>query len=147
MFQLRQEESLYDAWTRFNDLLQKVPHHGLDLWIQFQIFYDHVDYTTQMAIDYAAGERLRKLRPEVAWETIEDLAQYKEKVWNNLVIPEEGNLDYENPNLEQLLGVMECKDGTLMEKAISLMGRSESIFRMSNNMMHQLPLKPSRQEA
>nr|GEW76665.1 zinc finger, CCHC-type [Tanacetum cinerariifolium] len=74
MFQQHQDESLYDAWTRFKDLLQKVPHHDLDIWLQVQIFYDHVDYTTQMAIDYAAGGRLRKIRPEVAWETIEDLA-------------------------------------------------------------------------
>ncbi|GKB32240.1 hypothetical protein Tco_0871641 [Tanacetum coccineum] len=67
-------ESLFEAWTRFKDLLLKVPHHGLDLWLQVQIFYDHVDYTTQMAINYAVGGRLRKLSPEVAWETIEDLA-------------------------------------------------------------------------
>ncbi|GJU01174.1 zinc finger, CCHC-type containing protein [Tanacetum coccineum] len=45
---------------------------------QFQIFYDHVDYTTQMAIDYATGERLRKLRPEEAWETIEDSSLYED---------------------------------------------------------------------
>ncbi|GJV69556.1 zinc finger, CCHC-type containing protein [Tanacetum coccineum] len=31
MFQQHQDESLYDAWTYFKDLLQKVPHHGLDL--------------------------------------------------------------------------------------------------------------------
>ncbi|GJW61383.1 hypothetical protein Tco_0110718 [Tanacetum coccineum] len=42
---------------------------------------------------------------------------------------------------------MECKVGTLMEKEISLMGRSESVFRMSSNMMRQLPPEPSRQEA
>ncbi|GKB20219.1 zinc finger, CCHC-type containing protein [Tanacetum coccineum] len=146
MFQQRQDESLYDAWTRFKDLLLKVPHHGLDLWLQVQIFYDHVDYTTQMAIDYAAGGRLRKLRPEVAWETIEDLAQYEEEGWNDPVVPEEESIDYENPDLEQLLGVMECKVGTLMEKAISLMGRSESVFGMSSNMMRQLPPEPSHQK-
>ncbi|GKA40369.1 hypothetical protein Tco_0732962, partial [Tanacetum coccineum] len=60
-----------------------------------------------MIIDYAAGGRLRKLRPEVAWETIKDLARYKEEGWNDPVIPEEGSLDYENPDLEQLLGFME----------------------------------------
>ncbi|GKB15811.1 hypothetical protein Tco_0849734, partial [Tanacetum coccineum] len=81
-------ESLYDAWTCFKVLLLKVPHHGLDLWLQVQIFYDHVDYTTQMAIDYAAGGTLRKLRPEVAWETIEDLAQYEEEGWNDPIILE-----------------------------------------------------------
>ncbi|GJT02937.1 zinc finger, CCHC-type containing protein [Tanacetum coccineum] len=31
MFQQHQGESLSKAWTRFKDLLQKVPHHGIDL--------------------------------------------------------------------------------------------------------------------
>nr|GEV49030.1 MAK10-like protein [Tanacetum cinerariifolium] len=38
MFQKRHGESLSEAWTRFKDLLQKVPHHGIDLWLQVQIF-------------------------------------------------------------------------------------------------------------
>ncbi|GJS18570.1 hypothetical protein Tco_0413042 [Tanacetum coccineum] len=42
---------------------------------------------------------------------------------------------------------MECKVGTPMEKAISLMRRSESVFGMSSNMMRQLPSEPSPQEA
>ncbi|GKB98345.1 zinc finger, CCHC-type containing protein [Tanacetum coccineum] len=74
MFQQHHGESLSKAWTRFKDLLQKVPHHGIDLWLQVQIFYDHVDYTTQESIDYAAGGRLRKLRPDKAWDTIKRLA-------------------------------------------------------------------------
>ncbi|GKB53141.1 hypothetical protein Tco_0903894 [Tanacetum coccineum] len=31
MFQQHHGESLLQAWTRFKDLLQKVPHHGIDL--------------------------------------------------------------------------------------------------------------------
>ncbi|GJZ03453.1 hypothetical protein Tco_0536728 [Tanacetum coccineum] len=34
MFQQHQGESLSEAWTCFKDLLQKVPHHGIDLWLQ-----------------------------------------------------------------------------------------------------------------
>nr|GEW96887.1 zinc finger, CCHC-type [Tanacetum cinerariifolium] len=34
MFQQHQRESLLEAWTRFKDLLQKVHHHGIDLWLQ-----------------------------------------------------------------------------------------------------------------
>ncbi|GJZ47335.1 MAK10-like protein [Tanacetum coccineum] len=56
MFQQHQGASLSEAWTRFNDLLQKVPHHGIDLWLQVQIFYDHA--------------------------LIEDLALYDNKSWN-----------------------------------------------------------------
>ncbi|GJR14130.1 zinc finger, CCHC-type containing protein [Tanacetum coccineum] len=34
MFQQHHGESLSKAWTHFKDLLQKVPHHGIDLWLQ-----------------------------------------------------------------------------------------------------------------
>ncbi|GKC97911.1 zinc finger, CCHC-type containing protein, partial [Tanacetum coccineum] len=47
MFQQHQGESLSEAWTHFKDLLQKVPHHGIDLWLQVQIFYDHVNLATR----------------------------------------------------------------------------------------------------
>ncbi|GKF97401.1 hypothetical protein Tco_0293222, partial [Tanacetum coccineum] len=61
------------------DSLRKVPHHGLNLWLQVQIFYDHDDDTTQKGIDYAAGRRLKKLRPDEAWAVIVRLAQYEDK--------------------------------------------------------------------
>ncbi|GKB02008.1 MAK10-like protein, partial [Tanacetum coccineum] len=34
MFQQHHRESISEAWTRFKDLLQKVPHHAIDLWLQ-----------------------------------------------------------------------------------------------------------------
>ncbi|GJW95858.1 MAK10-like protein [Tanacetum coccineum] len=34
MFQQHHGESLSEAWTRFKDLLQKVPHHSIDLWLK-----------------------------------------------------------------------------------------------------------------
>ncbi|GJS65998.1 zinc finger, CCHC-type containing protein [Tanacetum coccineum] len=47
MFQQHQGESLSEAWTRFKDLLQRAPHHGIDLWLQVQIFYDHINPVTR----------------------------------------------------------------------------------------------------
>ncbi|GJT64418.1 hypothetical protein Tco_1015898 [Tanacetum coccineum] len=41
MFQQHQGESLSEAWTRFKDLLQKFPHHGIDLWLQDLALYDN----------------------------------------------------------------------------------------------------------
>ncbi|GJY07746.1 zinc finger, CCHC-type containing protein [Tanacetum coccineum] len=58
MFQQHQEESLSEAWTHFKDLLQKVPHHGIDLWLQVQIFYDHVNLATRRTINYLANGKL-----------------------------------------------------------------------------------------
>ncbi|GJU57821.1 hypothetical protein Tco_1235587 [Tanacetum coccineum] len=55
MFQQHQGESLSEAWAHYKDLLQKVPHHGIDLWLQVQIFYDHVSPTTRRTINQSAG--------------------------------------------------------------------------------------------
>ncbi|GJV50259.1 hypothetical protein Tco_1440471 [Tanacetum coccineum] len=64
MFQQHQGESLSEAWTRFKDLLQKVPHHGIDLSLQVQIFYDHVNPDTRCNIDQSAGGKLRDRNTE-----------------------------------------------------------------------------------
>jgi hypothetical protein len=81
MFQQRQGETLYEAWTRFKDLLHKVPHHGIDLRLQIQIFYDHVDFHTKRTIDQAAGGRLRDKDVEESWEIIDELAFDDNELW------------------------------------------------------------------
>ncbi|GJZ37579.1 MAK10-like protein [Tanacetum coccineum] len=65
MFQEHQGESLSEAWTRFKDLLQKVPHHSVDLWLQVQIFYDHVNPATRRTIDQLAGVKAIYLPQDV----------------------------------------------------------------------------------
>ncbi|GJX30585.1 MAK10-like protein [Tanacetum coccineum] len=83
MFQQHHGESLSEAWTRFKDLLQKVPHHGIYLWLQVQIFYDHVNPVTRRTIDQSAGGKLRDLNPEESWAILEDLALYDNESWND----------------------------------------------------------------
>ncbi|GJX66648.1 hypothetical protein Tco_0300991 [Tanacetum coccineum] len=68
-----------------------------------------------MAIDYTTGGRLIKLRPEEAWKTIEDLAQYEEEEWNEPKIP-----DYIDANLEHELKSMECRVVSLMRNEVLL---------------------------
>ncbi|GKC57796.1 hypothetical protein Tco_1085394 [Tanacetum coccineum] len=113
MFQQRQDESLYDAWTRFKDLLQKVPHHGLDLWLQVQIFYDHVDYTSQMAIDYAAGS------PDYIDATLEQELESMECRVESLM-RNEVLLEYEEDQVRQLEEDMTKTKDTFMCLADSL---------------------------
>ncbi|GKB23209.1 zinc finger, CCHC-type containing protein [Tanacetum coccineum] len=79
MFQQHHEESLSKAWTRFKDLLQKIPYYGIDLWLQVQIFYDHVNPVTRRTINQSAGGKLRDLNVEESWALLEDLALYDNK--------------------------------------------------------------------
>ncbi|GJX47952.1 MAK10-like protein [Tanacetum coccineum] len=83
IFQQHQGESLSEAWTRFKDLLQKVPHHGIDLWLKVKIFYDHVNPATRRTIDQSAGGKLRDKNAKESWALIEDLALYDNKSWND----------------------------------------------------------------
>ncbi|GJX94755.1 MAK10-like protein [Tanacetum coccineum] len=83
MFQQHQRESLLEVWTRFKDLLQKVPHHGIDLWLQVQIFYDHVNPVTRRTIDQSAGGNLRERNTKESWELLEDLALHDNESWND----------------------------------------------------------------
>ncbi|GKC24847.1 MAK10-like protein [Tanacetum coccineum] len=83
MFQQHYGESLSEAWTRFKDLLQKVPQHGIDLWFQVQIFYDHVDPVTRRTIDQSASGKLRDRNAKESWALLEDLALYDNESWND----------------------------------------------------------------
>ncbi|GKB86957.1 hypothetical protein Tco_0959229 [Tanacetum coccineum] len=83
MFQQHQGESLSESWTRFKDLLQKVPHHGIDLWLQVPIFYDHITPATRRTIDQLAGGKLHDRNAKESWALLEDLILYDSESWND----------------------------------------------------------------
>ncbi|GJR83918.1 hypothetical protein Tco_0154703 [Tanacetum coccineum] len=60
-----------------------VPHHGIDLWLQVQIFYDPVNPATRRTIDQSAGGKLHNINAEESWALIEDLALNDNKSWND----------------------------------------------------------------
>ncbi|GKF10179.1 MAK10-like protein [Tanacetum coccineum] len=83
MFQQHHGESLLEAWTRLKNLLQKVPHHGIDLWLHVQIFYDHVNPVIRRTIDQSSGGKLRDRNAEESWALLEDLTLYDNESWND----------------------------------------------------------------
>ncbi|GJX19605.1 MAK10-like protein [Tanacetum coccineum] len=83
MFQQHHGESLSEVWTRFKELLQKVPHHGIDLWLQVQIFYDYINPVTRRTIDQSASGMLRDQNAKTSWALLEDLALYDNESWND----------------------------------------------------------------
>ncbi|GKD30365.1 hypothetical protein Tco_1241143 [Tanacetum coccineum] len=83
MFQQHHGESLSKVLTHFKDLLKKVPHYGIDLWLQVQIFYDHVNPATRKIIDQSTGGKLRDKNTEESWVLLEDLALYDNESWND----------------------------------------------------------------
>ncbi|GKC08621.1 hypothetical protein Tco_1000231 [Tanacetum coccineum] len=67
----------------FQGHTQKVPHHGIDRWLQIQIFYDHVSFHLKCEIDRAFGGKLRNKNADESWEIIENLALYDHEGWDD----------------------------------------------------------------
>ncbi|GJQ94682.1 zinc finger, CCHC-type containing protein [Tanacetum coccineum] len=84
MFKQHHGESLSEAWTRFKDLFQKVPHHGIDRWLQIQIFYDHVSFHLKCEIDRAGGGVLRNKNADESWEIIKNLSLCDHEGWTKV---------------------------------------------------------------
>ncbi|GJZ16218.1 hypothetical protein Tco_0551895 [Tanacetum coccineum] len=67
----------------FQGLTTKVPHHGIDRWLQIQIFYDHVNPVIRRTIDQLANGKLRDRNAKESWALLEDLSLYDNGSWND----------------------------------------------------------------
>ncbi|KAF7835900.1 uncharacterized protein G2W53_010759 [Senna tora] len=73
-FVLLNNESLYEAWERFKDLLRKCPHHGLPKWLQVQTFYNGLSSEIRTSIDAAAGGALMSKPVDAAYTLLETMS-------------------------------------------------------------------------
>ncbi|KAA3479377.1 Retrotransposon gag protein [Gossypium australe] len=65
LFQQLDEESLYELWEQFNELLRKCPHHSIPHCIQLETFYNGLKAHTRMIIDASANEAFLAKSPPV----------------------------------------------------------------------------------
>ncbi|KAF7814830.1 uncharacterized protein G2W53_028799 [Senna tora] len=72
-FVLLDNESLYEAWERFKELLRKCPHHGLPKWLQVQTFYNGLSSEIRTSIDAAAGGALMSKPIDAAYTLLETM--------------------------------------------------------------------------
>ncbi|XP_063946069.1 uncharacterized protein LOC108212402 [Daucus carota subsp. sativus] len=73
-FQQQDDESLYDAWERFKELLRKCPHHGILHSIQMETFYNGLNAQTKMVVDASANGALLSKSYNQAYEILETIA-------------------------------------------------------------------------
>ncbi|GJW67070.1 reverse transcriptase domain-containing protein [Tanacetum coccineum] len=78
-FQQRFDESFYEAWDRFNDLLRACPHHGFSELHQLDTFYNALNANDQDSLNSAAGGNFLDKMPCECLKIIES----KSKVRNS----------------------------------------------------------------
>nr|GFA17284.1 hypothetical protein [Tanacetum cinerariifolium] len=62
-FQQRFDESFYEAWERFNDLLRACPHHGFSELHQLDTFYNALNVNDQDSLNSAVGGNFLDIMP------------------------------------------------------------------------------------
>ncbi|GJU80362.1 reverse transcriptase domain-containing protein [Tanacetum coccineum] len=75
-FQQRFDESFYEAWDRFNDLLRACPHHGFSELHQLDTFYNALNSNDQDSLNSVAGVSTSSSTPGIS----PDVAELKDMV-------------------------------------------------------------------
>ncbi|GJY76609.1 reverse transcriptase domain-containing protein [Tanacetum coccineum] len=70
-FQQRFDETFYEAWDRFNDLLRACPHHGFSELHQLDTFYNALNSNDQDSLNSAAGGNFLDKMPRDCLRIIE----------------------------------------------------------------------------
>nr|GEW08149.1 DNA-directed DNA polymerase [Tanacetum cinerariifolium] len=70
-FQQRFDESFYEAWDRFNDLLRACPHHGFSELHQLDTFYNALNINDQDSLNSAAGGNFLDKNPRECLKIIQ----------------------------------------------------------------------------
>ena len=63
-FRKGKDEPFHKSWIRFKDFIRQVPHHGIELWLLVQIFYDNISSTDRNGINQSRKGRLANLSAE-----------------------------------------------------------------------------------
>ncbi|WJX45921.1 hypothetical protein P8452_32768 [Trifolium repens] len=74
-FKQKDNESLFEAWERYKDMIRLCPYHGLEDWLIIHTFYNGLLYNTRMTVDAAAGGALMDKAYSEAYQLIESMAQ------------------------------------------------------------------------
>nr|GEX53925.1 DNA-directed DNA polymerase [Tanacetum cinerariifolium] len=77
-FQQRFDESFYEAWDHFNDLLRACPHHGFSEVHQLDTFYNALNVNDQDSLNSAAGGNFLDKMPRECLKIIESNSKVRQ---------------------------------------------------------------------
>ncbi|GJU99286.1 hypothetical protein Tco_1328557 [Tanacetum coccineum] len=77
-FQQKIDETFYEAWDRFNDLLRGCPHHGFSELHQLDTFYNALNSNDQDSLNSAAGGNFLDKMPRECLKIIESKSKVRQ---------------------------------------------------------------------
>nr|GFC58715.1 reverse transcriptase domain-containing protein [Tanacetum cinerariifolium] len=126
IFQQRFDESFYEAWDRFNDLLRACPHHGFSELHQLNRFYNDLNVNDQDSLNTATGGNFLDKMPRECLKIIES----KSKVSQSQAKAVVAKVSTSSSTLAVSLEVAELKD---LVRALLLEKKNQSSVPVSSS--------------
>ncbi|GJZ24896.1 reverse transcriptase domain-containing protein [Tanacetum coccineum] len=77
-FQQKFDETFYEAWDRFNDLIRGCPHHGFSELYQLDTFYNALNSNDQDSLNSAAGGNCLDKMPRECLKIVESMSKVRQ---------------------------------------------------------------------
>ena len=74
-FKQREDESLYNAWERYRQLLRRCPMHEIEQMTQMDIFYHAMNYFSKGTVDAIYRGAFKRKSAEEETQLIEELTK------------------------------------------------------------------------
>jgi len=71
----KETESIFEAWERFKEIVQKCQHSGIELWMQLQELWDGLTPASRRTLSNAAGGPLMKKTLEEIVRILDELSE------------------------------------------------------------------------
>jgi hypothetical protein len=74
-FVQKENETFYQCWERFKDLLNSCPHHGYEIWCTINFFYEGLMPQMRQFVEMMCNGEFLNKDPNEAWKYFDHLAE------------------------------------------------------------------------
>jgi hypothetical protein len=80
-FAIKENETFFQCWERFKELLLACPHHGYETWRVISFFYDSLSSSMRQFVEMMCNGEFMSKAPDEAWDYFDLLAE-NAQVWD-----------------------------------------------------------------
>jgi len=74
-FVQKENETFYQCWKRFKDLLSSCPCHGYEIWRTINFFYEGLMFQMRQFVEMMCNDEFLNKDPNEAWKYFDHLAE------------------------------------------------------------------------
>ena len=74
-FAQKEDDSFFQCWEKFKDLLNACPHHGYEIWRVISFFYEGLTSPMRQFVEMMCNKEFMNKEAKEAWDYFDELAE------------------------------------------------------------------------